>query len=100
MPIYEYQCRKCSKVTENLEGAHDRPLAKCPSCGGKVERLISPGAFILKGTGWYATDYAHKTHDSGNGNGRAKAKPPRKEESCPASAGNASPACAGCPKAK
>ncbi len=98
MPIYEYQCRKCSKVTERLEGAHDRPLGKCPSCGGRMERLVSPGAFILKGTGWYATDYAHKTHDGGNG--RGKAKPPRKEESCPASAGKSSPACAGCPKAE
>lgn len=85
-------------MTEKIEGAHDRPLAKCPSCGGKVERLMSPGAFILKGTGWYATDYASKSHD--NGNGHAKAKPPRKEESCPASAGKASPACAGCPKAE
>ncbi len=98
MPIYEYQCRKCRNVTETLEGRHDRPLAKCPACGGTVERLISPGAFILKGTGWYATDYAHKTHD--NGNGRGKAKPPRKEETCPASAGKPSPACAGCPKAE
>ncbi len=98
MPIFEYQCRKCGKVTERIEGNHDRALAKCPSCGGKVERLISPGAFILKGTGWYATDYASTTHDNGNGHG--KHKPPRKEESCPASAGGPAPACAGCPKAK
>ncbi len=98
MPIYEYQCKRCSKVTENIEGAHDRPLARCPSCGGKVERVMSPGAFILKGTGWYATDYASKSHD--NGNGRAKAKTPQKEESCPASANGPAPACAGCPKAK
>ena len=98
MPIYEYRCRKCGKVTEKLEGSHDRPLSKCPSCGGKTERLMSPGAFILKGSGWYATDYASKSHD--NGNGHAKAKSPRKEESCPAAAGGTSPACAGCPKAE
>ena len=100
MPIYEYQCRRCSKVTEKIEGISDRPLSKCPSCGGKVERLMSSGAFILKGTGWYATDYASKSHDNGNGHG--KAKTPRKEDSCPAaaSADGPAPACAGCPKAK
>ncbi|MGE5190721.1 MAG: FmdB family zinc ribbon protein [Gemmatimonadota bacterium] len=96
MPIYEYKCRKCGEVTERIEGSHDRPLSKCPSCGGRTERLMSPGAFILKGTGWYATDYAGK----GNGNGGGRAKPSRKEESCPASAGKGSPACAGCPKAE
>jgi len=99
VPIYEYQCKRCSEITERLEARSDRPLAKCPSCGGKVERLMSPGAFILKGTGWYATDYAAKSHD--NGNGRGKTKPPGKEESCPASSKDGpSPACAGCPKAK
>ncbi|MBP2684721.1 MAG: regulatory protein, FmdB family [Deltaproteobacteria bacterium] len=54
MPIYEYRCRKCDEVTERIEGFHDDPLKKCPSCAGKVERLMSAGAFILKGTGWYA----------------------------------------------
>ncbi len=98
MPIYEYQCKRCRKVTERIEGSHDQPLAKCPSCGGRVGRLMSPGAFILKGTGWYATDYASKSHD--NGNGRGKPQPPRKEGSCPASSGKTSPACAGCPKAE
>ncbi len=101
MPIYEYQCKRCSKVTEKIEGTGDRRLAKCPSCGGKVERLMSPGAFILKGTGWYATDYANKGNGNGNGRGGGKGKPSPKAESCPASSTDgASPACAGCPKAK
>jgi putative FmdB family regulatory protein len=99
VPIYEYQCRKCGGVTERLEGSHDRPLSKCPSCGGKAERLMSPGAFILKGSGWYATDYAAKGNGNGNGRGE-KAKPSRNEVSCPASADGAAPACAGCPKAE
>ena len=103
VPIYEYQCRRCSKVTEKIEGISDRPLSKCPSCGGKVERLMSSGAFILKGTGWYATDYANKGNGNGNGNGRGggKGKPSPKGDSCPAaSTDSPSPACAGCPKAK
>ena len=101
MPIYEYQCKRCSKVTEKIEGISDRRLAKCPSCGGKVERLVSPGAFILKGTGWYATDYANKGNGNGNGRGGGKGKPAPKGESCPASSTDGpSPACAGCPKSK
>jgi putative FmdB family regulatory protein len=102
MPIYEYKCRKCGQVTELLEGAHDDPLRKCPSCAGKVERMMSAGAFILKGTGWYATDYGTKSHDNGNGKGNGNGKPKAKEPapaSCPAASGaGAPPACAGCPK--
>ncbi|MFA6148476.1 MAG: FmdB family zinc ribbon protein [bacterium] len=108
MPIYEYKCRKCGQVTELIEGAHDDPLKKCPSCAGKVERMMSAGAFILKGTGWYATDYGTRSHDSGNGNGngkgKGKGKPKEKakeagEASCPAASGSeAPPACASCPK--
>ena len=102
MPIYEYKCRKCGQVTELLEGAHDDPLRKCPSCAGKVERMMSAGAFILKGTGWYATDYGTKSHDNGNGKGNGNGKPKAKEPapaSCPAASGaGAPPSCAGCPK--
>ena len=40
----------------------DEPLKKCPSCKGKVERLIGSGAgFIFKGTGFYITDYKKKS---------------------------------------
>ena len=36
----------------------DKPLSKCPDCGGKLKKMISNTSFVLKGTGWYATDYA------------------------------------------
>ena len=35
----------------------DAPLATCDVCGGSVRRLLSPAPFILKGRGWYVTDY-------------------------------------------
>jgi len=102
MPIHEYQCRKCETVVERIEGVHDRPMRKCPSCGGKVDQMISPSAFVLKGSGWYATDYGTRNHDNGNGKGKGKGEPKEKEPaaaSCPAAAGaGAPPACAGCPK--
>lgn len=57
MPIYEYQCEKCEKVHEIWQKISEDPVSECPDCGGPVERIISPTAFTLKGSGFYATDY-------------------------------------------
>ncbi len=58
MPTYEYNCLKCFYKFEQFQNMSDKPLKKCPKCGGKVERLIGAGGgFIFKGTGFYATDY-------------------------------------------
>ena len=67
MPIYEYQCEHCG-VFEEMQRITDPPLARCPTCKRKVRRLISSTSFQLKGSGWYATDYAR----SGSGNGGKK----------------------------
>ncbi len=58
MPLYEYQCQSCGKKFEVLQKFSDAPLQIHEACGGKVEKLFSAPAFHLKGTGWYATDYA------------------------------------------
>lgn len=87
MPLYEYKCSGCGKTFEVLQKFSDQPLKVHKACGGAVKRLISPSAFKFKGTGWYATDYAHG-HDGNGRNGRgpksesAAAKP---VESKPAS---------------
>ena len=60
MPLYEYECQECGHRTEVIQRLDDPPLAVCPSCGGKVERLLSAPAFKFKGSGWYVTDYAKK----------------------------------------
>jgi putative FmdB family regulatory protein len=59
MPIYEYRCRKCGEfeVTQRIT---DTALTRCPTCRGKVTKLISNTSFQLKGSGWYVTDYARK----------------------------------------
>ena len=59
MPIYEYQCGKCG-VFEVTQKITDAPLRRCPKCKGKASKLISSTSFQLKGSGWYATDYASK----------------------------------------
>jgi len=57
MPIREYRCIKCNNVMEVLEKIGEKPLEICPECGGKLEKLISNSSFVLKGSGWYKTDY-------------------------------------------
>ncbi len=60
MPIYEYKCISCGHRFEKLQSFHDEPVRVCPKCGGDVKKLISRSSFILKGSGWYVTDYARK----------------------------------------
>jgi putative FmdB family regulatory protein len=72
MPTYEYKCEKCGTVFEKRQRFSDQPLTAHPECGGPVHRLLSAPAFQLKGTGWYATDYAKGNANSSHaasGNG-------------------------------
>jgi putative FmdB family regulatory protein len=58
MPIYEYQCDACGHYLEALQQLADSPLKKCPDCGKpKLRRLLSAPMFLLKGSGWYETDF-------------------------------------------
>jgi putative FmdB family regulatory protein len=57
MPIYEYQCTKCNKEFEVMQKMTDEPLSECSSCGGELKKMITNTSFVLKGTGWYVTDY-------------------------------------------
>ena len=66
MPIYEYQCKACGYIFEEIQGFKDDPIKKCPECKkNKVEKLISLSAFHLQGSGWYETDYGKKKVSSG-----------------------------------
>ncbi|HDS15410.1 MAG TPA: zinc ribbon domain-containing protein [Proteobacteria bacterium] len=57
MPIYEYQCEGCEYQFDIMQKINDAPLTDCPECGGTLRKLVSSTTFILKGGGWYATDY-------------------------------------------
>jgi putative FmdB family regulatory protein len=58
MPIYEYVCEKCNNHLETIQKMTDKPLTTCPECKGSLKKMISNTSFVLKGTGWYVTDYA------------------------------------------
>lgn len=59
MPTYEYECRGCGHKFELFQSITAEAVKECPKCHkNKVKRLISAGGgFILKGSGFYATDY-------------------------------------------
>ena len=84
MPIYEYHCTKCGRDFEFMQRFSDAPKTHCPECGGELKKLISQCTFQLKGTGWYATDYAHKSTPSQsakkNHHKEPEAKPEKKEK--------------------
>jgi putative FmdB family regulatory protein len=85
MPIYEYECAGCGEQIEIVHGINDKPKTKCPSCKGKLKRLMSLNSFHLKGTGWYKTDYAKpdssKEKAEKTKKAEAPAKSPKKKES-------------------
>lgn len=57
MPTYEYECPRCPRVFEVKQRITEPALVTCEVCGGPIHRLLSAAPFILKGEGWYVTDY-------------------------------------------
>ncbi len=88
MPLYEYLCKKCGHRFEKILKFSDKPIKKCPECGGAVEQLISASTVQFKGAGWYVTDYAKKgtssakpsESDSGPKDTAKESKETKKEE--------------------
>ena len=85
VPLYEYQCEKCGKHFEKIEKVDGPHLKKCPSCAGRVERLMSAPAIQFKGSGWYVTDYARAgagaEKKDGGGAEKSETKPEPKSDS-------------------
>jgi putative FmdB family regulatory protein len=97
MPIYEYECDKCNAVFEAMQAISAKPLKTCKGLGcndkdnGKVRRLVSASGFILKGSGWYTSEYPSEARKQGWEKDSKQAKPDA-PESKPAPTADASPA--------
>lgn len=81
MPIYEYQCESCGRQFEVMQRMTEPLIAMCEQCGGRVRKLISQTSFVLKGTGWYVTDYPSESRkralskEKGSGESKTADKP-------------------------
>ena len=71
MPIYEYECDKCRVTFEAIQAISAKHLKTCQGLGcndkdnGKVHRLVSASGFILKGSGWYTSEYPSDARKKG-----------------------------------
>jgi putative FmdB family regulatory protein len=65
MPIYEYQCDSCGSQRELFVRSADVAAPMCAVCRKRMRRVISPTSFILKGSGWYVTDYPSDARKKG-----------------------------------
>ena len=53
MPIYEFSCQHCAQEFELICKYSELDAVVCQFCqSGDVTRLMSMGAFQLKGSGW------------------------------------------------
>ncbi len=80
MPLYEYKCQKCASVFEVIQKISDSPLTECPSCGGRLKKVLSAPAIQFKGSGFYITDYAKKKKPEKEARTEKKQKSDKKEE--------------------
>ena len=92
MPIYEYECDKCGVTFEAIQAISAKPLKTCKGLGcndkdnGKVRRLVSASGFILKGSGWYTSEYPSEARKKGWEQESKQGKAGSSSEKTPASA--------------
>ncbi|MDR1708917.1 MAG: zinc ribbon domain-containing protein [Candidatus Accumulibacter sp.] len=83
MPIYAYRCDSCGFEKDHLQKLNDPALVTCPQCHRETYRKqVTAAGFLLKGDGWYATDFRDK--GKGKGKGGDEAPPPAKADMPPA----------------
>lgn len=61
--MYHYRCTNCGAEMEVQQRISDSALTCCPNCETDgLKRVIGlGGGFVLKGTGFYNTDYKNTT---------------------------------------
>ena len=71
MPIFTFKCEKCGEfefiepspsnflLTTGIDLFSYDAIIKCEKCGSDCSKVyeIGKSSFVLKGSGWYSTDY-------------------------------------------
>jgi len=82
MPIYEYACVSCDHHLEALQKMSEDPLVFCPECGEEsLRKKVSAAAFVLKGSGWYETDFKNSGKEKPKDAKASGEQPPSKNAS-------------------
>lgn len=77
MPIYEYKCPHCGRVFEEwVKSSEAHREEPCPDCGAPSKRIMSRTSFVLKGDGWYVSDYGYRKGITDDGGAGAEAPVP------------------------
>ncbi len=86
MPTYDYRCEACGHTFEEFQSMSSASLTDCPSCHKPaVKRMMSSGAVIFKGSGFYLTDYKKTGTSTGESKDSKESKPASKPEPKPPS---------------
>ena len=56
MPLYEYRCVSCGRLTEELQKMGAGPPGPCPACGGELKRVYGRVGVVFSGWGFSRTD--------------------------------------------
>ena len=79
MPVYEYECGSCGGRFEVIRKFSDPVLTECTLCNATgVRKVLSPTAFVLKGSGWYTSDYPSAERKSAADSEKPATKPATK----------------------
>ena len=61
MPFYNYECSECKYPEKMFQGMNEEHLTECPNCKKQTWRRVyvqgKGPTVILKGSGFYTTDY-------------------------------------------
>jgi putative FmdB family regulatory protein len=56
VPIYEYRCRECGTVREEIQPMGAPPPGPCGVCGGELRRVYGRVGVTFSGWGFSTTD--------------------------------------------
>jgi len=66
MPIYEYECERCSTRFELRKSFGQNGDAQCPECAKEARRIFTAVPIIFKGSGFYITDSRKSNYQADN----------------------------------
>ncbi len=65
MPVYQYACTDCHEELEVRQSFADNSLTVCPTCSGRLRKVLSAVGVVFKGSGFYRNDSRSKPNEAG-----------------------------------